>query len=230
MIDADVIHVDARQVSYRFGEQPPLLEVPSGSVLKLELRDAYDRQFVEHQEIARYMRERSQQRSNPVTGPIGVSGALPGDGIRIEILEIALGEQGYAAAVPGIGVLGHTEIAPRLGTFVVRDQALWFEDRVRLPLRPMIGVIGVAPADGAIPSLQLGYHGGNLDFNDITVGTTVNFPVYQPGALFALGDVHAAMGFCEVHSGVNIDAEVTLRVTHIPGVGWQRPGLRRLRK
>lgn len=223
MVDAGVIHVDAQQVAYRFGVQKPLVEVPSGSVLKLELRDAYDRQFVEHQDVARYLRERSQRRSNPVTGPIGVIGAQPGDGLQIEIFEIALGAQGYAAAVPGIGVLGHTEIVPQLGTFVVRDQALWFQNRVRLPLRPMIGVVGVAPMEGAVPSLQLGYHGGNLDFNDITVGTILNFPVYQPGALFALGDAHAAMGFCEVHSGVNIDADVTVRVNLVCGAGWQRP-------
>jgi amidase len=87
----------------------------------------------------------------------------------------------------------------------------------------MIGVIGVAPAGEAVSCRELGYHGGNLDFNDIAVGATVHFPVNVAGGLLALGDAHASMGFCEVHSGVNIDAEVRLRVERAPAAGWRRP-------
>jgi amidase len=152
-----------------------------------------------------------------------VRGARPGDGLIVTIEQIDLGTTGYVAAVPGIGVLGDTAIEPRVATFTVRDGGLWFNDRLRLPLRPMVGVIGLAPASGAVPCLQLGYHGGNLDFNDITAGTTCCFPVAVAGGLLALGDVHASMGFCEVHSGVNIDATVTLRVEHVPDAGWARP-------
>lgn len=94
---------------------------------------------------------------------------------------------------------------------------------MRLPLRPMVGVLGVAPAVGAIPCAELGYHGGNLDFNDLTEGTTVHFPVAVEGGLVALGDVHASMGFCEVHSGVNVDATVQIRVERVPGAHWERP-------
>lgn len=71
--------------------------------------------------------------------------------------------------------------------------------------------------------MELGYHGGNLDMNDITVGTTLHLPVWVDGANLALGDAHATMGFGEVHSGVNIDAVVTLRLKLIPKAGWSRP-------
>jgi amidase len=218
------IRVGAERVVYAFSpDDAPAVEVEPGATVLIETRDAYDRQFASHRDIDRYRRERSARRSNPATGPIAVRGARPGDGLSVTIEAIALGTTGYVAAIPGIGVLGDTAIEPRIAAFEVRPDGLWFDGRLRLPLRPMIGVIGVAPVGGAIPCLQLGYHGGNLDFNDITVGTTVHLPVNAPGGLLALGDVHAGMGFCEVHSGVNIDAEVRLRVDLAPAAGWERP-------
>jgi amidase len=145
--------------------------------------------------------------------------------LDVTIQRIDLAPTGYVAAVPGIGVLWaqRADIAPRLSPFEVRPDGLWYEGRLCLPLRPMVGVIGVAPAGGAVPCADLGYHGGNLDMNHIAVGTTVHFPVAVEGGLLALGDVHASMGFCEVHSGVNIDATVRVRVERIPGAGPARP-------
>lgn len=214
----------SERVIYSFSpEHPPAIVLDSGDRIVVETRDAYDRQFQGNLDIDRYLRERSSRRSNPATGPIYVHGVTPGDGLDVTIEKIDLGETGYVAAVPGIGVLGDTDIEPRVSQFRVRDDALWFDGRLRLPLRPMVGVIGVAPAAGDIPCLQLGYHGGNLDFNDIAEGTTVHLPASVAGGLLAIGDVHASMGFGEVHSGVNIDAVVTIRVWRRPEVGWDRP-------
>jgi amidase len=212
------------RVIYSFSPQhPPALVVNSGDMVEVETRDAYDRQFRENPDIERYLRERGSHGSNPATGPIFVEEVIPGDGLDVMIERIDLGPTGYVAAVPGIGVLGHTKIIPRISNFHVQHNALWYEGRLRLPLRPMVGVIGVAPTSGSIPCLQLGYHGGNLDFNDVREGTTFHFPVSAQGGLLAIGDVHASMGFCEVHSGVNIDATVRLRVQRVPCAGWEKP-------
>lgn len=216
--------LSADHVVYTFSRQhPPAIVVKSGTVLEVETRDAYDRQFQQSRDVNQYLRDRSSRPSNPATGPIFVEDVLPGDGLDVKIEQIDLGGTGYVAAIPGIGVLGDTEISPQISAFEVRRDGLWYEGKLRLPLRPMVGVIGVAPASAAIPCVQLGYHGGNLDFNDITEGTTIHFPVEVRGGLLAIGDVHASMGFCEVHSGVNIDATVRLRLEHVPGAGWERP-------
>ncbi len=214
------------KVIYSFSpEHPPAIVVETGDRIVVETRDAYDRQFQRNLEIDKYLRERKTRPSNPATGPIFVRGVAPGDGLDVTIEKIELGATGYVAAVPGIGVLGDTNIKPRVSEFRVRDGGLWYDDRLRLPLRPMVGVVGVAPAAGEIPCLQLGYHGGNLDFNDITEGATLHLPAFVAGGLLAIGDVHASMGFAEVHSGVNIGAAVTVRVYRRPVTGWERPWL-----
>ena len=88
----------------------------------------------------------------------------------------------------------------------------------------MIGVIGVAPADGAVPCGTPGDHGGNMDCTRITAGATLLLPVAVPGALFALGDLHAAMGDGEVGvSGVEIAGQVTIRVEVLHGAAWPAP-------
>ena len=214
----------AEHVIYHFGpDSAPVITVNSGDTLIIETRDAYDRFFAIDHNISRYLRKDHSHFSNPATGPIFVQGAVPGDGLDLTIEKITLGTHGYIAVIPGIGVFGDADIKPKIATFEICSNSLWFERRIRLPLRPMIGVIGVSPANEKIPTSQLGHHGGNLDCNDITTGAIVHLPVNVPGALFAIGDVHASMGFCEVYSGVNIDAEVHLQVLHVPDAGWKQP-------
>jgi amidase len=95
---------------------------------------------------------------------------------------------------------------------------------VRLPARPMIGVIGTAPAEGAVFTAVPGPQGSNLDCNAMRVGARVHLPVHVPGALLALGDVHAAMGDGEVSgTGVEINAAVTARIDVRPGAAQGRP-------
>jgi amidase len=89
---------------------------------------------------------------------------------------------------------------------------------VRLPVRPMIGTIGVAPSSGSIASIHPGPHGGNMDCNDVSPGATVLLPVNVKGALLSLGDVHATMGDGEVTGGgVEIGADVGIRVDVLKG-------------
>jgi len=97
-------------------------------------------------------------------------------------------------------------------------------ERIRMALRPMVGVVGTAPADGVIYTAEPGPQGSNIDINAITVGARVHLPVHVPGALLAIGDVHASMGDGEVSgTGVEIAGEVTVRVNLIPGAAPARP-------
>jgi amidase len=151
--DAPVVRLGAERAVYHFDAgAPPAVAVDPGTVLVLETRDAYDRRFAHDRDVARYLRERGSWASNPVTGPIFVRGVGVGDGLDVTIEEIRLGGVGYVAAAPGIGVLGDESVDARVSAFEVRGGALWFEGVLPLPLRPMVGVIGVAPAAGRVPA------------------------------------------------------------------------------
>lgn len=216
--------ISSDNLSYTFAAgATPVATVRSDELLTVETLDAYSGLFDDGLDIDDYLRRRASTPMNPVTGPVAVDGAEPGDAIAIEIQAIRLDPTGYVAATPGTGLLDDIPVQPAAGAFHVREQSLWMDGAIELPLRPMIGTIGLAPADGEIRSLELGYHGGNLDFAEITTGTTLYLPVRVPGGLLALGDVHASMGFCEAHSGVNISAEVDLRIELLKGMDWPRP-------
>ena len=201
----------------------PAATVRPDELLTVETRDAYSGLFDDGLKIDEYLRRRASTPLNPVTGPIAIEGSEPGDAIAVEIQAIRLGHTGYVAATPGTGLLGDVAVEPAVSAFHVRGDSLWMDDVLELPLRPMIGTIGLAPSEGEIPSLELGYHGGNLDFAEITAGTTLYLPVRVASGLLALGDVHASMGFCEAHSGVNVSAEVDLRIKLLKGMNWLRP-------
>jgi amidase len=106
----------------------------------------------------------------------------------------------------------------------VDGEELVLGESIRMPLRPMVGVIGTTPADGVIYTAEPGPQGSNIDINAITVGARVHLPVHVPGALLAIGDVHASMGDGEVSgTGVEIAAEVTVRVDLVSGAAPARP-------
>ena len=106
----------------------------------------------------------------------------------------------------------------------VRDGWVYFSDRIKFPVRPMIGVIGTAPAGEGIATAFPGPHGGNMDNRYVTTGATVHLPVAVPGALLGLGDVHASMGDGEISMvAVEIAAEVTVRVDLARGAAVPRP-------
>ena len=91
-------------------------------------------------------------------------------------------------------------------------------DRISFPLRPMVGVVGVATGGETISNAYAGRHGGNLDNHLHGPGARIYFPVRQPGAMFAVGDMHAAMGDSEIcGTGVEIAGEVTVRFGLLKG-------------
>jgi amidase len=161
---------------------------------------------------------------NPATGPVLVRGAEPGDALAVEILDITLAARGYTGTRPGRGVLGHTISEYRTKLFDIVDGMVVFNDRLRFPARPMVGVIGTAPAGDGVATLHPGVHGGNMDHNSVCVGARVHLPVFVPGALLFLGDVHASMGDGEIAiTALEIPGEVRVRVELVKGEGIRRP-------
>ena len=216
------IRVGREKVIHEFwGEHAPAAVVESGARLIFETLDAYNGHFHRDPDIHSYL-EKDKAPSNPATGPVFLRGLCPGDGLDATIERIDLTGIAYLAIIPGLGVLGDTLSEPRLARLQVKPDGLWYEGRIRLPLRPMVGVIGVAPTGPPVRALEQGYHGGNLDCREIGEGTTVHLPVFVAGGLLAVGDVHANMGAGEPYSGININASVTLTVRRVPRAGWER--------
>ena len=135
---------------------------------------------------------------NPATGPLYISGTKPGDVLRIEILDIQVGQQSSMVTIPGEGALGDVITQMETAILKLEGNQVVFKDKVRVPMRPMIGVIGVAPASGEVPTGTPGAHGGNMDCTLIAAGNRVYFTVGVEGALFGAGDLHAAMGDGEI--------------------------------
>lgn len=154
-------------------------------------------------------------RINPATGPVYFEEACPGDTLKVEILQIDLAEAGVSAMCPGFGTFADKIRKEVTRIFPIEEGCAVFSDTLRLPVRPMIGVIGTAPAEGLeIPTGTPGPHGGNMDCKEICAGTTLYLPVNTAGGLLAMGDVHAVMGDGEVSvCGLEIAARVTVRVT-----------------
>lgn len=148
---------------------------------------------------------------NPGTGPVFIENAEPGDALRVQIKDIRLESGGAVMTIPGAGLLPD-QVTGKVVLCPVREKAFVFKG-VELPLNPMIGVIGVAPAGEAVACGVPGPHGGNMDTTGIARGSVLYLPVFVPGALFGLGDLHAAMGDGEVGvTGLEIAGEVDVRL------------------
>ena len=200
---------------------PPALVIEPGETVRVETHDARTGSIRTDADL---LDVPAPGGGNPATGPIAVQGAQPGDSLAVEILAIDLAEQGFVAIKRDTGLLAHR--AERFATRVapVRDGRVHFSDKISFPVRSMIGVIGTAPAGEGVPTLYPGPHGGNMDNRFVKVGSTVHLPVAVPGALLALGDVHAAMGDGEsTMLALEAASEVTLRVNLLRGEPAARP-------
>jgi amidase len=118
--------------------------------------------------------------------------------LRIDLLDIQVNERSSMVTIPGEGALG--DVITQMETSILKLEGgqVVFKDKVRVPARPMIGVIGVAPAEGEVPTGTPGLHGGNMDCTLIAAGNRVYFTVGVEGAMFGAGDLHAAMGDGEI--------------------------------
>lgn len=204
-------------------DHPPAARVASGEQVVFETSDCFGCQLTsEEQKVGAI----DWERINPATGPLYVEGALPGDVLKVEILDISLADHATAVEMPGEGVYGHLPTKETTRIFPVKDGILTFNDRLTFPVEPMIGVIGVAPAEGSVLTGTPDSHGGNMDCNRICAGSTLYLPVNVPGALLAMGDLHAIMGDGEVCvCGAEISGAVTVRATVLKDCALPTPFL-----
>lgn len=171
---------------------------------------------------------------NAATGPIAVEGANPGDVLAVEIEDVRVTEdRGRVLTAPGFGLLQDDPEIDHPATRITEVDAegegasgrIEFEG-IDVPIEPVIGTIGVATADETISTLTPDDHGGNLDTTDMTAGTTAYFPVFQAGAMLAMGDSKAAMAdgeMCGTGAEIGTEIDVTLSVIENPEVPLERP-------
>ncbi len=190
---------------------PPVLTVPSGAVVEVFTQEATGGQ-ISMESTVDAIADLDFDRIHALTGPIAVGGAEPGDVLAVTLHDIEVGDWGWAAIAPGFGFLADLFTEPYLKLFELGPDATHavFNERIRVPLAPFPGVLGVAPdTDSLLVTIPPRTNGGNMDNRYMTAGTTVYLPVWVEGANFSIGDTHAAQGDGEV-SGTAIEAPMRI--------------------
>jgi acetamidase/formamidase len=210
----------------------PVLEVESGERIAFETADSSGGQL-EKNSTAADVTAMDMGNVNPVTGPVFVKGAQPGDTLEIEILELKPNDWGWTAIIPQFGLLADEFPDAWLNISEVDGDGrrVRFNDHVTLPFEPFPGTIGVAPAEpGQFSVLPPTKWGGNVDVKHLTAGATLYLPVGVEGALFSVGDTHAAMGDGEVcgtavESGMEIAVRLSVHKRSIPAPQFALPSM-----
>jgi len=233
----------ARKYAFDWRDEP-LLRVRPGEPFEVETYDAGTGFFKTSADKAVPARrpgfDRSPPLANPIGGPVYLEGAGKGDTLAITIEEIVVDEYSWIAVGPRRGPLGESTRWPELSgeyttrilrhtpgpSGTTRDGTVHFSDRINWPVTPFVGTIGVAPEREVTTSLDgQGPWGGNLDVRDVAPGNRVLLPVFHPGALLYLGDVHASQGDTEfTGTAAETKATVRLRLELIKGkrIPWMR--------
>jgi len=220
---------------------PPALRINPGDTVITKTRDASNDVYSPSDKTL--FPKLDLSKVNPQTGPFYIEGAEPGDTLVVHIDKIGLNRTwGWGGSIPYFGAL-----APEYKTMMITDPVpdmlfIWQLDaarnvgildlpkskigRVEVPLRPFFGTIGTATAGKECwSSLAPGPHGANMDFNEVVEGVTMYFPVFEPGALFMLGDGHAAQGDGEIDGAAietSFDVQFTVDLIKGKRINWPR--------
>lgn len=165
---------------------------------------------------------------NPVSGPIYVEGAEPGDALKVTIDSFKPSGFGWTANIPGFGLLADQFKDPALHIWKYNPDTLepaLFGSHGRVPLKPFCGTIGNAPAEAGLHSVVPPRRvGGNLDIRDLAAGTELYLPIEVAGALFSVGDTHAAQGDGEVcGTAIESPMDVVLKLDLVKGANLKTP-------
>jgi acetamidase/formamidase len=238
----------ARKYAFDWRDEP-LLRVRRGESFEVETYDASTGYFKSPADKAVPARrpgfDQSPPLANPIGGPVFLEGAERGDTLVVTVEDIVVEDYSWIAVGPKRGPLGESTRWPELSgeyttkifrhtpgpSGTTRDGTLHFSDRLAWPITPFIGTLGVAPDREVTTSLDgQGDWGGNLDVRDVAPGNRVFLPVYHPGALFYLGDVHASQGDTEF-TGTAAETQATVRVQldlikgkRVPWMRIEKPG------
>lgn len=199
---------------------PPAIKIEAGEKVVMETNDCIGGQIKSEGDS---MANVDLNRINPASGPVYIEGAERGHTLVVDIHEINVEDRGIMLAIPGTGTLGDL-ITEETRIIPIREGRVEFNEKVSLPLKPMIGVIGTAPENGAVPAGFPGDHGGNMDCKLIAAASRVYLPVNCPGALLGMGDLHGLMGDGEaVTTALEVAGEVTFSVNIIKGRPFPLP-------
>jgi len=204
----------------------PVLKIAPGDTINVETVDASSGQL-NAKSTVEDLKKFDLGKVNPVTGPIYVDGARPGDALKITFLSYRPSGWGWTGNIPGFGLLADQFPDARLHHWNY-DPGLkpaMYGPGGRVPLRPFTGTVGVAPAapglHSIVPPRQVG---GNMDVRDITEGSELYLPVEVEGALLSIGDTHAAQGDGEVcGTAIESPIDVTVKVELIKDAGLRLP-------
>ncbi len=167
---------------------------------------------------------------HPLTGPVYVEGAEPGDALVVDIVSIKHKGWGWNAVIPGFGLLAEDFPDPYLHHYKLGETTCEFRSDIQIPYEPFCGVMGVGPREaGRFNTIPPRENAGNIDIRHLTPGSRAFFPVLVPGALFSCGDCHSAQGDGEVNgTGIETKMSVTLtfnlqKSAHIPELRFITP-------
>ncbi|MEM1623179.1 MAG: acetamidase/formamidase family protein [Sulfolobales archaeon] len=209
------IRIPRDHVIYSFSKkhQAKYTVVPGDSVI-FETVDALGGQIVDESTT---LDKIDWSRVNPATGPLYVEGARPGDTLIVEIEDIKVSDRAVILVAPGFGALPDKNFRPSVKVLRVVGDKLMFGN-LEIKVRPMVGVLGVAPEEGELPTGTSGYHGGNMDVALLTVGSRAYLPVFADGALLAVGDIHVVQADGEICvAAAEASGEVRVKVGLVKG-------------
>lgn len=206
---------------------PPVLTVAPGTTIEFECLDASGGQLTKDSTLAD-VGVLDFGKVNPVTGPVFIDGAAPGDAVKVTVHEFQPSGFGWTANIPGFGLLAEQFTEPALHVWKYDAAALTpalYGPGGKVPLKPFAGTIGLAPAEPGLHSVVPPRRvGGNMDIRDLAVGTELYLPVEVAGALFSIGDTHAAQGDGEVcGTAIESPMNVVLTLDLVKGANLKMP-------
>ena len=217
-----MIELDDSKTLFSFDKDlKPVLKVPSGETVRIRTKDCFGNQLQGPED---QLSEIDWEAINPATGPIYVEGAVAGGTLKVHIDNIELDAQTSSCTGKDEGVCGDRFSDWATHFCKVEDGKVVWDERLSIPVAPMIGVIGVAPEGEPVNCGTPGKHGGNMDNTAIAAGATLYFPVAVDGALFGCGDMHAVMGDGEVSvSGAEVAGYATVTLTALSELSIPNP-------
>jgi acetamidase/formamidase len=190
---------------------PARLRIQPGDTVVFETLEASAGQFGPDS-VSEAVRTLNFDLIHPLTGPVFIEGAEPGDALVVDIISLKHKGWGWNAVIPGFGLLAEDFPEPYLHIYSLGETTCEFRSDIQIPYEPFCGVMGVGPREsGRFNTIPPRENAGNIDIRHLTPGSRAFFPVLVPGVLFSCGDCHSAQGDGEVNgSGIETKMSVTL--------------------
>ena len=213
-------HVDISHKFFFYEESnKPVLTIQPGETVEFASEDCFQNLLTDSSVVKSELL-RKNIIINPSTGPVYIEGAEPGDTLKIHIDDIRmLDAYGTMALIAEeFGILGkYFDCEETVKVPIIDGIAHFFDGKVKLPIKPMVGVLAVTPKGYAAPTSTPGTYGGNMDCKLLSAGTDLYLPVAVEGALLGMGDVHALQGDGEILASLEVPGAITVTVDLIKG-------------